>query len=221
MLTGSMVMSDGQSRSLAERWNRRKWSLTRAPNQFLRVHDSLNGVSCVSNTNCTAVGEYAGPISILFGVECCGLLMAHWDGAKWSTRLLPAAPGSSEVLHAVSCKSASACIAVGQTGTNRTAYGLIMRWNGHSWRRQPNPADSEHGADLTGVSCGSATSCTAVGITGGTTPGGTGPTRPIIEHWDGARWIKQQPPTPAGSVERLPLRDLVPLHDSLRCRRRQ
>ena len=64
----------------------------------------LTSVSCVSASNCVAVGS-AGSFQV-----STTLAMA-WNGTEWSTMSTPN-NGSNELL-SVSCVSASSCVAVG------------------------------------------------------------------------------------------------------------
>jgi hypothetical protein len=116
-------------------------------------------VSCRSATACTAVGNSGN-------VDTTVTLAERWTGRKWLVQPTPSQSGTSaSELTAVSCSSATACIAAGdyynRSGTDVT---LAERWNGRKWavQRTPNPPDD--GASLLkGVSCSSAGACTAVG----------------------------------------------------------
>jgi hypothetical protein len=86
-------------------------------------------------------------------------LAEAWNGSTWTMQAAPNPSGSQNaVLREVSCTSAAACTAVGES-SGRT---LAERWNGANWTIQstPNPAGLPA---LSGVSCTSSTSCTAVG----------------------------------------------------------
>jgi hypothetical protein len=112
----------------------------------------LNGVSCASATACTAVGEnFEGTTESTFAET--------WDGSTWTAENTPS-PGSDStrrVLNAVSCTSATACTAVGQSG----GAGLAELWDGTSWTVQPLP--NEAGVILNAISCASSVVCMAVG----------------------------------------------------------
>jgi len=82
----------------------------------------------------------------------------------WSTVPSPNRGAIINILNAVSCASASACVAVGgYTNSSGVTRPLVESWNGSSWSVVPSP--SPHPADnfVFGVSCGSAAACTAVG----------------------------------------------------------
>jgi hypothetical protein len=100
-------------------------------------------------------------------------------------------------LGAVSCVSATACEALGQTqsaGDAGAPFGEA--WNGTAWTLQTIPAVS--GATFSGLpslSCTSANACTAVGAT----TDGAGTQTLISEQWNGTAWSMQPMAQPAGT----------------------
>ncbi|HMD94032.1 MAG TPA: hypothetical protein VKG80_15490 [Trebonia sp.] len=156
--------------------------------------NELFGVSCASPKNCVAVGldgnAYRGT---------GGPLAEKWNGRAWqiARMRLPAGAISGE-LFGVSCKSASACVAVGlYLDSAGAGIPLAETWNGRTWtpRTLPTPARGT-GVILNGVSCVSARRCVAVGeyFTGGGAAA-------VAESWNGSRWTAATPPAPADSVE--------------------
>jgi hypothetical protein len=107
----------------------------------------------------------------------------------WAVQPTPNPLASQGLLAAVSCPSATGCVAVGsrrdQTGAGVT---LAESWNGTTWSvlTTPNPPGS-HNSALTGVSCTSATFCIAVGYSISSTGN-----VPLDEVWNGTRWSIQQ-----------------------------
>ena len=155
--------------------------------------DELFGIACVSPRACVAVGLNQNALG-----HRGGPLAEKWNGKAWKyvAMRLPAGAVSGE-LFSVSCRSASACVAVGlYLDSSDTGIPLAETWNGRAWRpsRLPAPAGST-GVILDGVSCATAKSCVAVGqyFTG------TG-AAPLAEAWNGSRWTTAMPPVPAGSV---------------------
>jgi hypothetical protein len=147
---------------LAERWNGTKWSIQHAPNPIAN-HGVLGmpGVSCVSASACVAVGGY-------FNGTAWVTLAERWDGIKWSILHTPnptVTRGGTLGLEGVSCASASACTAVGNSFNGSAQVTLAERWNGTKWSTQhtPNPTDASDKTTLGGVSCASGSACTAVG----------------------------------------------------------
>jgi hypothetical protein len=111
----------------------------------------------------------------------------------------PAAAASatapSRGLVAVSCTSAAACTAVGDSTTSSGSGTLAERWNGTAWAIQPTPNPSGvKNSFLQGVSCTSASACTAVGfyITK------TRIDLTLAERWNGTAWAIQPTPNPSG-----------------------
>jgi hypothetical protein len=140
----------------------------------------LTGVSCPSTIDCLAVGGYTA--------RSTRTLAEHWDGVRWS--LEPAAVPSRTIdisLNAVSCTSATVCIAVGDFRLKGNEMRtLAERWDGSRWsiERTPNQARFS-GSELLAVSCSSPRACTATGDYGPA----NGPVQgALIEQWNGARW---------------------------------
>jgi hypothetical protein len=108
-------------RPLVERWNGRRWSIERNPK---RAPDaSLNGVSCVSPADCTAVGDQTN--------NTHQSVAERWTGGRWSIERTPTL-ASGSILWSVSCISAADCVAAGESG--QTA--LIERSRGTTWSIQ-------------------------------------------------------------------------------------
>lgn len=148
----------------AEHWNGSTWAIQPTPDPTTTYSGGLAGVSCVSATNCTAVGS-----SDLVP------LAEWWNGSTWAIQPAPNPSSSYSSFEAVSCVSATSCTAVGYTQVGTMAE----HWNGTTWAIQstPNPSSS-YGSELVGVSCVSASSCTAVA-------GG------FAEYWNGSTWVIQ------------------------------
>src|SRR5258708_1818295 len=101
---------------------------------------------------------------------------------------------SSGYLYAVSCRSTTACFAVGtKEGTNGT---LVKRWDGTTWSTVASPDEGLENT-LNGVSCVDTTRCVAIG----TRALGNAHT-PIAERWtSGSPWtlFSPDPPNPGGA----------------------
>jgi hypothetical protein len=162
---GDYVQGSSGPKTLAESWNGTAWSVVPSPNPNRHrpgiTEDYLFGVSCVSATDCTAVGQSAR-------AGKSRKLVESWNGTAWSVVPLPSparAMGSS--LNGVSCVSATACTAVGEyanrAGSVRT---LVESWNGTAWSVVPSPNKGtvNDPNDLSWVSCVPASGCTAVGF---------------------------------------------------------
>jgi hypothetical protein len=150
--------------ALAERWDGTAWTVTPLPTPAEATGSILRAVSCTGPTFCTAVGAYTNANPGLT------VLIEMWDGTSWAIVGTPSSGDNG--LAAVSCSSATACLAVG----GGVSGGLAEVWNGVAWMLTPAPPVAWS------VSCVSASDCTAVGW-------GT------ATRWDGADWVAL--PTPA------------------------
>ncbi|MEO6471167.1 MAG: hypothetical protein ABIR57_04835, partial [Aeromicrobium sp.] len=134
------------------------WTVQTTPNPNGAAYNYLSGVSCVSATACSAVGNYD------LSSGGTKTLAERWNGTDWAVKYTPNPTGATtSYLNGLSCTSATACTAVGyyhpSSGGTKT---LVERRNGANWAvtTTPNPTGNSY---LSGVSCASATACTAVG----------------------------------------------------------
>ena len=81
--------------TLVETWDGTTWSIVPSPSPGTS-ENHLFGVSCVSTTDCVAVGSY------LSGTYW-QTLVETWDGLIWSTTLSPSPANSDNFLYGVSC----------------------------------------------------------------------------------------------------------------------
>ena len=120
---------------LAEQWTGKKWANVHAIDPAAGDLAELDSVSCISATNCIAVGD-AGPTS----GSSVSTLAEQWNGKSWAILSTPN-PATFSALDSVSCTSASHCVAVG--GDAATATGsvrpLVEVWNGSTWAEQTAP----------------------------------------------------------------------------------
>jgi len=157
--------------------------------------NELVSVSCVSTTNCLAVGEN------LNGDGGNGTpLTEKWNGSKWTATAalkLPAG-GKGGGLSGVECKSASECIAVGGYVKSGTAsFALAAKWNGKAWTTFTAPGTAGEDTFLDGLSCVSATDCVA---TGSFTTDAGNDAAPLADSWNGSKWTQlANPKTLSGS----------------------
>jgi hypothetical protein len=121
--------------ALVGRWDGRRWSIEQTPRSVStygsQETDVLSGVSCTSDTVCTAVGsarDEAGQMEEL---------AERRTGARWTIQLPPSTahaagvlPGN--VLDGVSCAALTSCVAVGSQlldPVSVTLQALVERWN--------------------------------------------------------------------------------------------
>lgn len=159
---------------LAERWNGRTWTVQAAVSP---PHGGeLSAVSCLSATDCTAVGSAAQNAPGTKTVP----LAEHWNGRAWSVQPT-ARPARAGELTDVSCVSPVGCIALGAwANQSRT---MTQWWDGHTWRLLASPK-----AIMSGVSCVSARWCLAVGSDMAQDFG------VWYETWNGSAWSRLMTP---------------------------
>ena len=137
--------------TLVEVFNGTTWSVVASPDVSPQHNDVLNSISCISSSDCVAVGS-----------DYEATLVTSWDGAKWSIVSSPSPyQGGSPLgnsLNGVTCTGASRCQAVGVAGST----DLVESLDGTSW----TVTQLGSGGTLTGVSCLSAIRCVAVGWAG-------------------------------------------------------
>jgi erythromycin esterase-like protein len=144
--------------AIAETWNGSAWTIEAVPSPANASGTFLQGLSCRSAADCTAVGSYfngTGNVTVAEG----------WNGTAWSIQPVPEPAGPSyATLNAVSCPGAGDCVAVGYSTGATTTTTLAAAWNGHAWAMQPtpNPTGAQQ-SYLNGVSCPQPGNCTAVG----------------------------------------------------------
>jgi hypothetical protein len=180
--------------SLAESWNGTAWTIQSTPKPTGATYSSLEIVSCISATACTAVGSYYDKSGILV------TLAESWNGTAWTIQSTPDPSGAeSSVLYGVSCASATACTAVGTfENDSGSSVSLAETWNGTAWKVKttPNPAGATDDI-LVGVSCPSATACSAVGAYADS----AGAAETLAEYWNGTSWKVKTTPNPADATD--------------------
>ena len=176
------------NQTLIEQWNGAGWAIVPSPNTSATLSNELEGISCVSASDCWAVGS--GGTSTAFQT-----LTEQWNGTSWS--IVPSPNTSAALnneLNSVSCVSASTCWAVGTANNGTAAQTLTEQWNGTSWSIVPSPSTSAAlNNELNSVSCVSASTCWAVGTANNGTAAQT-----LTEQWNGTSWsIVPSPSTSA------------------------
>ena len=175
--------------TFAEHWNGSAWSIVPTPSTSPSQNNELNAVTCISVSDCWAVGQ-------VDSAPTYGTLGEHWNGTAWSIVTTPNGVNSASEndLVSVSCFNSSDCWAVGAQSPDGQAFmNLAEHWNGTAWSvvTTPNPASTQT-SSLEGVSCAASSDCWAVGGSG-TYP----PFQTLTEHWDGSTWSIVTSPSPA------------------------
>ena len=146
--------------TLIESWNGTNWSIITSPPITNSTDSLLAGVSCISTSSCTAVGQY-------WDGSMYRALIESWNGTTWSTvTSLNNANSTSNILTAVSCVAATWCTATGFVSSNGADQSLIESWDGTTWSvlGSPNFQTAFEG-DLLGIACNSPTTCVVTGDT--------------------------------------------------------
>jgi hypothetical protein len=171
------------------------WSVVPSPNAPGAPDDQLSAVSCTRARACMAVG-YASRDIFVDNVPVRSLIARAWNGRRWVVRRVPAPPGAvASILSGVSCASARACTAVGQsTDSSGGSVPLAEAWNGTTWAVRPVPVPAAGNGVLTSVSCASARACMAVGYTGNFQ-------LPLAARWNGATWTVRILPFPPSGAQ--------------------
>jgi hypothetical protein len=177
---GHHSVAGGIWQTLIERWDGTSWAVVPSANTNSTRNNYLDDVTCVSASDCWAVGRHHNGI-------VHQTLIERWDGTSWAIVTSPSTlPIQDNFLTRVTCVSASECWAVGRSFNRIALQTLIERWDGTSWAIVPSPNTSAtRNNALTGVTCLSASDCWAVGFH--SLPGNLQQT--LIERWDGTAWV--------------------------------
>jgi hypothetical protein len=165
-----------------------QWRLQSVPG-LSQGNPTFSGVSCPTTTVCVAVGsvEYFDSNGHGHTIQA----IERWQGGQWHVQSAPAA-NQDTALNAVSCASASACLAVGVLRSSTgTPHPLVERYNSGNWTVVLAPSVSTASA-LESVSCSSSTVCTTVGMAHVDANGNH--LTPLIERWSGGTWKQHQAP---------------------------
>jgi hypothetical protein len=127
---------------------------------------------------------------LLAGLALAAPTGASAAGCRSFTGAQPASPGSAEnELNAVAVLSACDAWTVGFDRTDSERQTLAEHWDGTSWTVVPTPSPGTGNNVLNGVRAVSADDIWAVGSADFL----NGPTRVLIEHWDGTSWSAAAP----------------------------
>ena len=144
--------------TLIEQWNGTSWSIATSANASALDSNYLYSVTCVSASDCWAVGYYVDGVYNQTLIE-------QWNGTSWS--VVTSANTSltdDDNLDAITCISASDCWGVGYYWNGTYLLTLIEQWNGTSWSVVSSPnGNATQNNKLHGVACASTSECWATG----------------------------------------------------------
>lgn len=151
--------------------------------------ESLAGISCTSESDCSLVGTRSRPDKA--NVSLAG----RWTGSQLSLAPGPNIKQGGHLggkLTAVTCPNARDCWAAGRYNDPSVPFGtpFFARWNGTAWSAvaAPLPRHSDPStAAISALACASATDCWAVGYVGRFGSGGPR-FAPLVVHWNGLAW---------------------------------
>jgi hypothetical protein len=172
------------------------WRIVSSPNPQNSWNAALSGVTCVSASDCWAVGGYSSDGDM----PANQTLIEHDTGRGWSIVVSPTPSASAESgLTSVSCISASDCWAVGYSTTDvlTNAQTLVEQDAGSGWNVVPSPSRSAGWSALTGLACVSASDCWAVGHN----EDASGHYQTLIEQNAGSGWSIVSNPSPSASTD--------------------
>jgi hypothetical protein len=190
--TGAYTPSGHSSelKSYAWVWNGNSWrASTPATPSTPYAYNELDTVSCPASNFCLLGGIYATSDNGDFQS-----VVDSFDGAHWKV-LTDASPtpeqGSVDYLNSVSCTSSTACVAVGELGSNAasttTYHGYAEVLSGSTWTLTSTGfIASGTQSFLNGVSCSSPTFCAAIGGQGPYSPYTQG--KAVYALWNGSTW---------------------------------
>jgi hypothetical protein len=165
------------------------WTIVAAPPAGQNA--ALTGVATVSHSEAWLVGFHSGHAGTNVGAQA---LIDKWNGTAWSEVSVPATPGNTALLEAVSASSATDAWAVGRTQVNKSDLeGLALHWNGTAWSVSAgfSAALSDFGgASAEGVTDISPTDAYAIGDSATTASGS-------LARWNGTSWSSVALPLPA------------------------
>ena len=153
------------------------WIPTPVPTPAQATGDNvLRSVSCPTTVFCMAVGQWGTPDGHYHP------LAEVWRGTGWSILSMPGQSGSDATyVNGVSCVSATWYVAVGQSASSTSSWGVsyATEWNGTDWL----PLSAIGGDRLESVSCISRVWCMAVGFAESDTYGAG-----LVTAWNGTAW---------------------------------
>ena len=160
VICGGLCLSTSAAAGPAHPTSGTKWSAS-TPSVGGAPLTSLAGVTCVSSSDCWAVGDRFRSSSAKTGPA----LIEHYTGHAWTpTSAAPAQSGTLDELSGVSCLSSADCWAVGMRSGSRQGNLVERCGNGTRWTTVGTPGPE---GELSAVTCEpSVGQCWTVGSSG-------------------------------------------------------
>jgi hypothetical protein len=183
MMVGEHYTNIARPAMMAYVWTGTEWDQLRWYNPAGMASASLDDVSCIGADYCMLVGAQAKKTA------------DHNYAAQWTgsgglkpVKIPGPAHARASVLGAVSCTSATHCVAIGvywNSANRALAFG--DKWNGTSWKLMKVPSIAHKKQTIfESVSCPGPATCVAAGYT--ETYGKHPVTRPLVETYRGGKW---------------------------------
>ena len=174
---------------LIVQWNGSSWTSVNGANA--PGGPQLNGVTCVSTTDCWAVGEADTGTTLLPLVE-------QYNGTSWTVVASPNPGGTYNYLNSVVCLNASDCWATGYYVGSPGDDALIEQYNGTTWAIVSNP-NPDYDNLLFGVVCLTSTDCWSAGWGDISIVNQPLFNAPLIEQYNGTSWSVVASPNQTGA----------------------
>jgi hypothetical protein len=162
-------------------WNGTSWSVASSPNAPNSTDNSLADVTCLSTTDCWAIGTFTNSVPVQ------QTLTEHWNGTSWTIVASPnSSPTMDNVVVGLTCTSSSDCWMVGASVSSGNDRTLTEHWDGSSWSIVASPNSSTSDQEiLYAVRCNSSTDCLTAGYH---VDNASGFSQTLSEHWNGSVW---------------------------------
>ncbi|MFJ4437906.1 hypothetical protein [Streptomyces sp. NPDC088923] len=181
-----------QDRALARHWDGARWHEVALPAEPARRSAYPLALAPGRGAEVWAVGVTARD-----RVVAPRPLAYRWDGKRWASQP-PAEPEGEGLLSGLAADGAGGLWAVGVSyGAKGEGRPLAEHWDGSAWRSVPAPHTAGRGEALDGATALAPDDVWAVGASA--PPDGAGP-RPLVLHWDGAVWTREEVPYVAGQL---------------------
>jgi hypothetical protein len=170
---GTTALSTPNSMPFAATWNGASWVGSSPLLPSGADAASLDAVSCLSMSDCVAVGYTTNGAT-------SAPLVEQFNGAAWSVEPDPPPAGEDAQLSGVSCVTATDCVAVGEEDEMAagTQIALAQEDTGSGWSTEPALGPLE--SSLNAVDCIATDFCYAAGQNAGNVS--------LLELWDGITW---------------------------------
>jgi hypothetical protein len=188
---GAYTNGSGESKTLGELWNGTEWKVQTTPTPAGASFVQTTSISCLSSSECTAVGTYGSGETKTFAMR--------WNGSEWSLQTT-VNPSKETRLTSVSCPTSSFCMASGFYYDFATSKWTphAQSWNGSEWStKAPVKPAGANISWLYSVSCVTSSACWGVGPK--EVDASTHETQTMVQFWNGSSWSLQTSPNPEGS----------------------